>query len=663
MVFLSVLVIYTKHNRHFLSGHHQTWMQCLPDQQVLVTFRETSTESLDTVELHRLLRDFHQRETVSEKADFYLVVSGQTYVWIPRLLDRLKAYSGDRHLYLGDGSSNVSSLHPVHCGVVAPYHTLEGGFVISRWTLEHWVEDVERLYGKPTIDRGFRYWCCYSRKDVRGLWCPEFFDWDQMVTMWLTDPPMMTLFHQYVSGIENPPSQVDVDPRWTLVTGLFNLHKYDSTHPSGLNQTSSYLQWINFVLSLRVRLVVYCEPEMVEIIQQQRDNRGLGTVTKVIGTELTEWEFYGSQRQIQQNRRRCQTLGGRHTPIYFIMTATKFLLVKDAIEKDYFGDGSGGSSSEKSFYGWIDAGLAKHVTPDPELVYDALSVYREKFSCCCIDSLNPTVVLDAEKHYRDLRCCMAAGFWTAERRNMLEVCKMTINEFYLAVRVGHGYTEEQFLSRMYYCHPDKFELWYGDYTIILHNYRRIKLRASHVLHFPLHQARTYKSWVHAKEIALRIYGSLEDGLCYLSDYDRLVLADNLLLIGFYHDANLLAMSKKVYHHTLGEQLELPEHLRNYLQHGVRNFDCLNWSQSGVNGSFIVLDLEDVPDPSDPWIQEQIQQGSHVFIRAPTHLSLYAFRWMNPTIRPRKYPIDLPEDRVIMRLSKIPSSTEIVEPSE
>lgn len=76
---------------------------------------------------------------------------------------------------------------------------------------------------------------------------------------------------------------------WTLITAIYHFPRYGNDFNKPLDY---YLNYGKFVLSLPVNLVIYCDEEEKDFIENARESHGLLDKTKVVVKKLTELSIF-----------------------------------------------------------------------------------------------------------------------------------------------------------------------------------------------------------------------------------------------------------------------------------------------------------------------------------------------------------------------------------
>jgi GR25 family glycosyltransferase involved in LPS biosynthesis len=298
-----------------------------------------------------------------------------------------------------------------------------------------------------------------------------------------------------ISGSVAPTAVVSAGARpvvgeWTVVSALFDLPS--ETGVGGGNRTVDFYLKQRFVVDLDLPLVLFCDPKTYPKLWELRAQRGLLHKTFFVPMRLRDLPLYAHHDRIVQNRTQppVYAAGHRNTAAYFVLTASKFYMMRRAIEANPF---------RSAFFNWIDHGIG-HIgdghQADPALVHEVHAQRRAKVSFCYIAYLSPSVSLNVTEMYAfgEGRCSLAASFFTGGKGPMLELTQLVDAEFERVVKAGRGHAEEQLLATIHAREPARFHLWYGDYQDQIGNYVSLRTNARAVLSFFVDRAAEDRNW-------------------------------------------------------------------------------------------------------------------------------------------------------------------------
>ena len=279
---------------------------------------------------------------------------------------------------------------------------------------------------------------------------------------------------------------------WTMVSAVFDIPTDTGIKgPSSNRSIDFYLQY-RFVIELDVQLVLFCDPATYPKLWKLRSAAGLLHKTCFVTMHLRDFPLYSYRDRIAENRRKPPVYAADHrnTPDFFVLTASKFHMVKRAIEMNPFGS---------KYVCWCDYGI-QHVGDGSQAksasIQEAFQQRREKPSFCYISYLAPRISLDPFQMYSfgDGRCVIAAGFFTGKNEPMLKLCDQIDQEFRKVVELGRGHAEEQLLATVHARDPTAFEMFYGDYYELITNYVWVRSNPDAVLGLFIDRAAEDKNW-------------------------------------------------------------------------------------------------------------------------------------------------------------------------
>ena len=142
-----------------------------------------------------------------------------------------------------------------------------------------------------------------------------------------------------------------------ITTAFFDLNAKE-TRPAA-KRLEKYIPNFEFIFSLKMDMVIYVDPHLAPLFKEGREKYGNLDRTKIMERTYEDlwWSKYesGLKECIKRNPiLNCDVK--KDTPAYMIINWSKFLLVRETIEKDYF---------NSDYFFWIDAGI-KHVARIPE---------------------------------------------------------------------------------------------------------------------------------------------------------------------------------------------------------------------------------------------------------------------------------------------------------
>jgi hypothetical protein len=252
-------------------------------------------------------------------------------------------------------------------------------------------------------------------------------------------------------------------PDCTLATACFCLHDKNKQALS----VEQITEKIETLLSIPVYLVIYCDAEMIPIIQTLRAPYDHLTVYKV--TTLSDIWTFQYEEQVNKNRAiSWPTRDARTGPESHLLTCNKPCFVLETIHQNPF---------KTSKFGWIDcfAGpnmnrIAEHYTPNmlPYILSNITDKYHiQVMNVCDKKYKQPENKREFYERYRYIVC---GGMFTCGREAGLKILPRLQEIFVEATTAGWGHGEEmlhlEILDEFY----DDIHRSYGDYGQILNNF-------------------------------------------------------------------------------------------------------------------------------------------------------------------------------------------------
>lgn len=242
---------------------------------------------------------------------------------------------------------------------------------------------------------------------------------------------------------------------WTMVTGFFRLDSGYSLDRYKLDSA--------FTLGLDVNIIIYCDNSLYDYIIEKR--KPFEKKTKVIQTTLTDLPYAKYVKVIEENRKEKYPHGypdSRNTPWYFILTMSKFSLLRRAINENPL---------NSTHFAWLDFKYSQ-ADAKSELLYKALECNRDLFSCCLIDYFPRLFALEYPEIFYQSGgpCTVAAGFFTAKKDIMSRIIDLMEEEFIDIIGKKYGHAEQQLMYVLLLKYPELFDFYVGDYPYLLLNY-------------------------------------------------------------------------------------------------------------------------------------------------------------------------------------------------
>jgi hypothetical protein len=284
----------------------------------------------------------------------------------------------------------------------------------------------------------------------------------------ITKYDLTVLGHSYGTGIvdfsgkiqyEYAPKNTD---NWTLVTAYFDLTKEpDASVDINKRPFSHYLQNANATMSVEQNLVVFCEEETKNFLENLRPDY-LKHKTKYIIVGFNDFEIIKTRDQIIKNRQeKPYHFDNRNTASYYLFCMLRYIMIDRIIEENPF---------SSTHFAWINVCIERMGWKNVAALNNALSVNRNKFSTCYIDYQPKELVENYSEYFKFGRCGMCSGFFTGRGDYFQSFNKSMLESFYDCLEKGYGHADEQLFSIVYFKKPYIFEHYYGDYQEMITNY-------------------------------------------------------------------------------------------------------------------------------------------------------------------------------------------------
>ena len=262
----------------------------------------------------------------------------------------------------------------------------------------------------------------------------------------------------------------DYNENWTLVTAYFNLTKCkDASYEIKQRGSDYYMSHALSTLNLPYNLVIYCDPESIDLIKMHRPEH-LSSKTTYIIREFDDMEINGRKvsglrEVVIENRAKHPYLfDNRNTASYYLFCMTRYAMMNEVIERNEFGS---------THFCWINFCIERMGISNVYRLNESLALNRDRFSTCYIDYIPYELVKDTKEYFKFGRCSMCSGFFTGNGCYMSEVCQLIQDKFSEFLIQGYGHADEQLYSPVYFEHPELFEQYFGDYTEMITNYKQI----------------------------------------------------------------------------------------------------------------------------------------------------------------------------------------------
>ena len=261
---------------------------------------------------------------------------------------------------------------------------------------------------------------------------------------------------------------------WTLVTAYFNLTKcYDASDEINKRDKNYYLSHSISTLSLPYNLVIYCDEDSLNAIQQIRPEF-LKHKTEYIICNFNDFAFVKNNDKLNENfndyrkmiienrKNKPYYFDNRNTSSYYLFCMSRYIMLKETIKRNTF---------KSTNFAWINFCIERMGYSNLVKLDEALYVKRDKFSTCYIDYIPQELINNTDEYFKWGRCSMCSGFFTGNAEYMYKVCDLIEDKFLEYLHKGYGHADEQLYSPVYFENPELFEHYYGDYNQMITNYK------------------------------------------------------------------------------------------------------------------------------------------------------------------------------------------------
>lgn len=267
------------------------------------------------------------------------------------------------------------------------------------------------------------------------------------------------------TGMRTIGDALRISNMWTVVTAYFDLTRMpDASAAIKARPRGHYLESAKATLALEQPMVVFCEKESADILKLFRPQHLHGiTQFRVIDFETLPMTQY--RAKIAENRVKYPYRGDeRNTPSYYLLCMARYAMLKQVMNDNPY---------QSSHFSWLNICIER-------MGYKNLihldSVFRgkprDKVSTCYIDYIPETLVKNVPAYLETGRCSLCSGFFTGRKEYLYDFCNRVEEKFVYFMHLGYGHADEQLFSAVYFNKQDLFDLYYGDYSNMITNYRK-----------------------------------------------------------------------------------------------------------------------------------------------------------------------------------------------
>jgi hypothetical protein len=257
--------------------------------------------------------------------------------------------------------------------------------------------------------------------------------------------------------------QRPIPTNWTVVTAYFDLTKMpDASQSIKDRPMEHYLVNARATMSVEQNLVVYCEPESLDLLKSMRPP-WLESRTVYIPMSFEDFPMTKYRSKIQENRQNNPyVFDDRNTASYYLLCMARYAMLKQVMEVNSF---------KSTHFAWLNICIERMGWKNVAALERVWPVNREKFSTCYIDYQPEWLVRNTPEYYKlGGLCSMCSGFFTGSGKYMKHFCDSIEDNFLKVMEAGYGHADEQLFSMVFFDNRELFDVYYGDYTEMITNY-------------------------------------------------------------------------------------------------------------------------------------------------------------------------------------------------
>lgn len=233
----------------------------------------------------------------------------------------------------------------------------------------------------------------------------------------------------------------------TIVTGYLKLDT--KRPPKRASQVYDYLDKAKATLSLQQNMVIYVSRCYVSFVSEFRQQLGLASKTKVVEINVPDNLYlYEQLDQVRQNVQK--NIKPYNIPEYGLSVNSRYNLVKDAIENNYF---------QNDFYAWIDFS-GGHIIDIP-------NSYKITYSKVDKIRLSWIARKNKQKGFVFNHKCCGGGVFLGHQKIMLELIKLHDREYRRLHQLGYNINDDKLLFILYELYPQMFDIYLSGYKSLV----------------------------------------------------------------------------------------------------------------------------------------------------------------------------------------------------
>lgn len=251
----------------------------------------------------------------------------------------------------------------------------------------------------------------------------------------------------------------------TWTTAFYDLGSMESNPHR--RPKSEYLKHGEFVLSLDINLVIYCDPIDVIYFLEQRDFFGLSDKTQIIGKPFTALPYYKYKNIMMKGWMiNMPVFPHKLTMFYSQLMWCKTEMVGETMVNNPF---------KSSHFGWIDFGMAHFTgtTFRPNLN----QILSDKIRLMQINYFSPSslkmgTIVEKKYQYCNILDHVAGTLFTGRADYIEKYCARFSAKVFEALNAGFVPTDEPLIPLIIMDAPELFDVYYGDFYALLLNYEQ-----------------------------------------------------------------------------------------------------------------------------------------------------------------------------------------------
>jgi len=335
---------------------------------------------------------------------------------------------------------------------------------------------------------------------------------------------------------------MNIIPDCTIVTSCFCFH---SNNNSALSE-EEVLEQSEEVLKLPVFLVIYCDKNMMPILESKRNSYGLGKFTKFITLELNEiWSFQYLDKVNKNRELYWPSRTNRHQTDSHLIQCNKFDFMLKTIDSNPF---------NTSKFAWIDCFLRKNASKicenyNVEKILYILHNITDKFHIQVLNVCDKKFKQKENKreYYQEYRWVVCGCFVTCGKEIGTKIFTRLKEIVVETTEAGYGHGEEMFYLEILDEFCDDVIKSYGDYGQLLNNFIEPTINFHYIYYFISNrylQLGYYKECYECTSLLLKQVETFKVSIC--SDVYMKILFNHYFCILKYKPTEVTSFAAHIY---------------------------------------------------------------------------------------------------------------------